>query len=211
MSDQEKHARDELYAYQKTLHTAYKELRSEADQVALELGGRYEKMLSLVAGGALAISVTFIEKIAPSPIPGSRWLALSSWIILSASLVATLYAITESQKAQQKKIENMDSEILQKLYPEDDRYKDLDVSSNPYAKKVRTANYVSLRCAVIGLLCLLIFVFINFPAAKKDEQQEPPKSAENTGKDSVNKLLVCADEKPNNIATTATKAEEKTK
>lgn len=63
-------APDPQYEYQKTLHSAYKELRSEADQIALEIGGRYEKMLSLVAGGALAVSITFIEKIAPTPVPG---------------------------------------------------------------------------------------------------------------------------------------------
>ena len=115
MADQLPEPLNQQYEYQKLLHAAYKELRTEADKIALEIGGRYERMLSLVAGGSLAVSLTFIEKIAPSPIERSRWIALAAWLLLGIAVVATMLAIAGSQKAQQKKIENMDSEILQRL------------------------------------------------------------------------------------------------
>lgn len=125
-----------------------------------------------------------------------------AWILLGGAIVATLIAISGSQRAQQKKIENMDSEVLQRLYPDDPRYKDLDVTANPFTNRVHWANAVSLYCAVAGLLSLIFFVFINFPSPKKHEQQEPTKPAATAaaGQHTEDKLLR-ADEKPSSPAT----------
>lgn len=214
MADSDQGPRDQNYAYQKLLHATYKELRSEADQIALEIGGRYEKMLSLIAGGALAVSITFIEKIAPTPVPLSRWLALVAWLLLGAAVVATLVAISGSQKAQQKKIENMDSEILQKLYPDDPQYRNVDSTSNPFVGKVKVANGFSLYCAIFGLLSLIAFVFVNFPTQKTNEQQATAKcTAAPATSASVSSQLLHPDEKPSGStaapATTAVVASEK--
>lgn len=189
VSDQPPQPPNQQYEYQKLLHAAYKELRTEADKIALEIGGRYEKMLSLVAGGSLAVSLTFIEKIAPSPIEWSRWIALAAWLLLGSAIVATMLAIAGSQLAQQKKIENMDSEILQRLYPEDERYKNVDIVANPYVQRVHCANTVSLYSAILGLLCLIGFVFVNFPTAKNYEQQKPATTATTERQQTKHELL----------------------
>jgi hypothetical protein len=176
MSDQGTPPGDPHYEYQKMQYEAYKVARSEAEKFALEIGGRYERMLTLIAGGALIVSVTFIEKLAPSPVPWSKWIALLAWALLAGSILSSLVAIAASQQGQQRKIENMDLEINQRLYPDNEEYKGKDATSNPYVAKVVKANASSLYAAILGLICLVLFVFVNFPAAKKHEQQEPAKS-----------------------------------
>jgi hypothetical protein len=195
---------DPQYQYLKELHAAYQAQRTEADKVALELGGRYEKMLSLIAGGALAVSITFIEKIAPSPVEGSRWVALIAWLLLGGANVATLIAISASHRAQQKKIENLDTEILQKLNPTDPKYQGVDTNSNPFIQSVQRANTVSIYSAVLGLICLILFVFLNFPAPKKYEQKQPIPAATTAAapESRPSDKLLRADEKPD-ISTSA--------
>lgn len=193
---------DTNYEYQKRLHAAYSEQRSKADEIAFEIGGRYEKMLSLVAGGALVVSLTFIEKMAPSPLPGTRWIALLSWGCLGTAVIACLYAISASQKAQQKKIENMDSEILQKLYPDDPRYKDLDVTSNPFAQGVRRANGVSLWSAILGLISLVLFAFLNFPSEKQYERSNSSQTKPAARGDHSTNQHLRSDQEPSGTAAT---------
>ena len=160
------------HAHQKTLHAAYVAQRVDAEKFALEIGGRYERMLSLVAGGALAVSLTFIEKVSPSPIPYSQWIVLSSWMFLTSAIIASLVAIYQSQNAQQKKIENLDTEILQALHPDDKKYKGIDTSLNPFSRKVFWANRISLWSTLIGLLSLVLFAFVNFPPPNQNERQK---------------------------------------
>lgn len=167
-------ADDTQYEYQQRLHATYKELRTEGDRIALELGGRYDRMLSLITGGALVGSLTFIEKIAPDPVAGTRWVAFSAWVLLGSSIISCLIAIAQSQKAQQKKIENMDSEILQRLYPNNPSYQDLDFVSNPYVRSVQWANLLSLTTGILGIACLILFAFLNFPNRKSNEPKTTP-------------------------------------
>lgn len=203
---------DPQYEYQKTLHAAYQAQRVEADKVALEIGGRYEKLLTLITGGALVVSLTFIEKIAPTPAPESRWIALISWACLGLSVIACLIAISQSQNAQQKKIENLDSEILQRLYPDDPRYKDLDVSGNPYVKNVRFANIVSRWSAIVGLSCLIAFAFLNFPTAQNHESQKLPTDTQQArcpaaSTNSAPDKLIRSNEEPSRTAAAAKEGE----
>ena len=182
---------DTEYAYRNELHAIYREQRSEADKVALEIGGRYEKMLSLIAGGALAVSVTFIEKLAPSPVPWSKWVALLAWMLLCGSILASLVAIAASQRAQQQKIRNLDIEISQRLYPESEEFKGKDATLNPYVAAVERANKVSLWGAILGLIALVFFVFVNFPSRHINEatKTDPAASRSDSAQQRQDQLL----------------------
>jgi hypothetical protein len=182
---------DPEYAYRNELHTIYREQRSEADRVALEIGGRYEKMLSLIAGGALAVSVTFIEKLAPSPVPWSKWVALLAWMLLCGSILASLVAIAASQRAQQQKIRNLDLEISQRLYPDNEEFKGKDATLNPFVAAVERANKVSLWGAILGLIALVSFVFVNFPSRHSNEapKTDPAESRSDSAQQRQDQLL----------------------
>jgi hypothetical protein len=198
---------DEQYEYQKALHEAYVIQRSEADRFALEIGARYEKMLSLIAGGALVVSLTFIEKIAPSPLLYTRWVILPGWILLAVGVISSLIAIYQSQNAIQKKIENLDTEISQKLDPENKELQSIESSSNPHAPKVRKANLISLYSTLLGLLFLITFAFLNFPTEKpKNKNEQTIKielaATQATGKTpACERRNLCSDKKPSSPTT----------
>jgi cell division protein FtsL len=164
--------KDEDYQYQQQLYKEYVDQRNETNRFALEVGARYEKLLSLVAGGALVVSLTFIEKIAPHPSEYTKWAILAAWILLGVGIISSLIAIYQSQNALQKKIENLDTEISQKLNPENEELKKLDATSNPHIETVRTANKWSLYSTLGGLFFLILFAFLNFPSSTTKEQNE---------------------------------------
>lgn len=158
--------------YEEKLYAIYQAQRTETDKFALEIAGRYEKMLSLLAGGALAVSVTFLEKIAPHPVPWSRPIIGGAWFALVLALVATLVALFQSQNALRKKIENLDREYREKLYPDVGEANEwLSHTENPFADKVVRWSSVSRWSAIAGLVLLVAFSLINFPSG---EQQPGP-------------------------------------
>lgn len=74
----------------KTIYERYLDART--DYLARERAA-YEKtdqVLLAGAAGALALSVTFIEKIASTPLAATMWMLGSSWLSLLASLGAAL-------------------------------------------------------------------------------------------------------------------------
>lgn len=168
---------EEDYQYQQQLYKEYVDQRNEANRFAMEVGARYEKLLSLVAGGALVVSLTFIEKIAPHPSEYTKWVILAAWILLGVGIISSLIAIYQSQNALQKKIENLDTEISQKLNPTDEELQKIDATSNPHAESVRIANKWSLYSTLGGLSFLILFAFLNFPSSTIIEQnEEQPKT-----------------------------------
>lgn len=174
--------RKEKYEHQKALHAAYVAQHVKCDNFALEIGARYEKMLSLISGGALLVSLTFIEKIAPSPVPWSRWLALAAWVLLASAITASLVALYHSQNAVRKKMGNLDIEIQKALRPDDKELQEKDATHNPYTEKVTRANWTSLSCTVAGIVAVILFAFFNFPPPTKsnDKADESTKSGLNT-------------------------------
>ena len=57
------------YDYRKQRYETYIKDRDALRSDSLEVSGRYDKAILALAGGALALSVTFLEKIAPHPVP----------------------------------------------------------------------------------------------------------------------------------------------
>ncbi len=167
--------------YNRLLHEKYVEQRQEADRFGLEIGARYEKFLSFIAGGALVVSFTFVEKIADDPVRSS-WLILAAWLLLVIGISSTLFAINFSHKALHRKIENLDNEITKQLNPDDKVYQELDTESNPYTTYTNRANLWSLWTTIVGLVALCVFTFLNFPntktepTAEDNEQQTQQKS-----------------------------------
>lgn len=53
--------------YIKDRYEAYSKEREVLRSASLQLGGRYDQWLLTLAGGALALSLVFIEKVAPEP------------------------------------------------------------------------------------------------------------------------------------------------
>lgn len=77
----------------------YLNTRNSYNEAELEVSGRYDKWILTLSGGALGLSITFIEKIATNPTADTLfWLKLS-WICLVLSLLAALLSLVTSQSA----------------------------------------------------------------------------------------------------------------
>src|SRR3990170_935291 len=66
---------------------AYRDWLVQADQKTLEA---YDKAVMTLSGGALAISLTFVNDVIPSPIAGTVKLLIAAWVSLALSIAAIL-------------------------------------------------------------------------------------------------------------------------
>ncbi len=147
--------------YDRELLEIYRSQRSELDRIAFELGGRYDKLLLALSGGALIGSITFLREIANHP---SHWLMFflgAAWAALIASVTFNLLAIYTSQNAQQQKIVNLDNEVAKRLHPESEDLKHVDTRNNPHVPRLKLFNRISLYSGIAGIFLLGIFAFAN--------------------------------------------------
>ena len=150
------------YEYEKTIYDYYLKERSETIKLAFEMGGRYEKFYMFITGGAFISSLTFIESLAPNPIPYTKWLISIAWLTLALGMIITLFAIFTSQNALIRQREILDLEQWKHMNPEDKDIQSLDSETNDYIDKVKRRNSVSFTLTAIGLICLILFVIINY-------------------------------------------------
>lgn len=99
----------ELYLTERTRLSSAKQEQSKA----------YDQTILTYSAGAVALSITFLEKVVKNP-NAKGWL-YTSWILFAAAMMSTLYSLLTSQKAFEKEIALMDARY-QKLVglPEED-------------------------------------------------------------------------------------------
>src|ERR1035438_4775715 len=68
-----------LHKYQKDRHAAHVAISNRFDDLAFKTSERYDQWILTLSGGALAISLTFLEKIAPEPTKWTLFLLGFSW------------------------------------------------------------------------------------------------------------------------------------
>jgi hypothetical protein len=69
----------------------------------------YDQAILTVAGGTLALSVTFAGDISPTPQAGSQELLVRAWLALGASIVAIVISFATSQRAIRARIRTVDA------------------------------------------------------------------------------------------------------
>src|SRR6266478_3737410 len=147
---------DPQYEYRKARYESYVKERETLRDSSLEISGRYDKSILFLSGGALALSLTFIEKIAPLPTAWTFVLLATAWLLLIASVVLELYALATSQTAINEQITILDAEydtFLENLTG------DITISGhhtppareNRFTARTRWLNVWSLRFMVLGL------------------------------------------------------------
>jgi hypothetical protein len=103
------------YEYRKQRYDTYTRERDALRNDSLEVSGRYDKAILALAGGALALSITFLEKIAPHPVWWTFILLVIAWLCLIASVLLELYALATSQTVTNELIALADEEYRQYL------------------------------------------------------------------------------------------------
>jgi len=84
---------DPIYEYAKSRYEGYLRDRQAYLKESLEISDRFDKAILALSGGSLALSLTFIEKIAPSPLDWSLWFLLGAWLLLILSVLSGIYPL----------------------------------------------------------------------------------------------------------------------
>ena len=132
-------------------YRVYLEERKESVISERETASQFDKAILTLATGALALSVTFINYIAPTPKPYSICFLIIAWVFFSFSILSTLISFLTSQAACRKQRKILDAEISNKSTP----------GKNLAAVWTNWLNYVSIILFIIGVVFLLIFSAVN--------------------------------------------------
>lgn len=146
--------KDEQSENQPLGEETYLAARQGYDQAELEVSGRYDKWILTLSGGALAVSITFIEKIAKNPsIETLIWLKIS-WFCFVLSLLISLLSLLTSQSAIRENRKELDSSYREGRSPRI-KFRRL------HSYITNACNWGSLSTFIFGVIFLCVFSFVN--------------------------------------------------
>jgi hypothetical protein len=152
----------DMSEYRAELYEAYVGEREKLNSAALDVAARYDRTILALSAGTLVLSVTFLEKIMPAPVPWTIFILIPGWLLLLVSVLTQLFALSSSQYAVQKQIEWLD-EDYSKYFTATDleasvRAGQLKQSpENPYVVETKRYNQAARWTLVLGLLCIFTF------------------------------------------------------
>lgn len=134
-------------------YQVYLEERKQLIAAERDTAQQFDKAILTLAAGALALSLTFITKIAPQPKSYSKWFLIGAWILFCLSLLSTLISFLTSQVACREQRNILDEDILGKNTDK----------KNKYALWTNKLNWLSIISFILGVIFLLIFSGTNLP------------------------------------------------
>ena len=146
-------------------------IRKAYDDAELEVSGRYDKWILTLSGGALALSITFIDKISKKPaIETLCWLKIS-WICLVLSLLTALLSLVTSQAAIRENRNELDLAYTENRGPKE--------FSRRFTNFTNYLNWGSLLLFITGIALLCYFSLLNIDNSikKGDKKMEKPQSS----------------------------------
>lgn len=120
-----------------------------------------EKSLIAGAAGALALSVTFIEKLAPNPSGPSLSVLGVGWLLLLVSLAGSLLSFVLRSHAYRLARESLDAAVLSGQLD----LSNVDMSAVSRSNRsLDRLNHVRLWSLLLGVVLLVVFAFYNLYA-----------------------------------------------
>jgi preprotein translocase subunit SecG len=132
-------------------YETYLKYRFSLDTAELEVSGRYDKWVLTLSGGALGLSITFLDKIAKNPIPETKFYLACAWAFFVISLVLGLISLLTSQSSIREGRDNLDKMLEKKPLGK----------VGLYSKVTNALNWLSGSAFVIGTVLLCVFSFKN--------------------------------------------------
>ena len=136
-------------------YRTYIEHRNQLIQASDQQYRQLTKQILVLSSGAIAISLIFIEKVAPDPRSETLWLLFVCWVSLILSLALTVVSFLVSGSAYEIQIKRWD-ELFST--PVEDRTLE---DRQPLSRLTNTLTVLSLLTFVIGILSLCAFAFVN--------------------------------------------------
>ncbi|QCR23756.1 hypothetical protein [Pontibacter sp. SGAir0037] len=130
----------------------------------------FDKNLTLISSGALALSLTFVEKLGGADSP-YIWLMICSWITFTLTLMGSLTShwfsskYHESTYLEYQKLDSIDFQEAEELGKQYLKLLDKMYHYNRLIKRLNFASFISLW---IGVFALVIFVTLSTLNYKED-------------------------------------------
>jgi hypothetical protein len=168
---------NEYWEYLKERHSTHLAKRNALDDLAFKTSERYDQWVLTLSGGALAISLTFLEKIAPAPAANTLFLLVLAWTALIVAVLAGFCAIYVSRNAIYRQLEIGDEQYGQfrgTTTKENPEGKVPVEPENPHIRILKWLNYVSLLSLILGAIFICCFAFGNITVGKEQKKLDLP-------------------------------------
>jgi hypothetical protein len=159
--------------YKDTKYQAYLDHYQGLINLEVDASNRFDKGILLLSGGGLMLSLTFIEKIAPTPNSDTVWILLAAWLFLIASLMSSLWSHLTSQSSMKRQRDILGKELYNENLPDKDKI-------NKMATLTEWLNIISMVMFAAGVLFLCFFSYLNIPTKKKAEREVAIKATTTT-------------------------------
>ena len=128
---------------------------------------QYDKLVPWASGGALVLSVTFIEKFGQNASPNTGWLLGTSWVLLGLSLLSSLlsqYASTRMYSWRLRELENVQRPLDSRAESCAGEALRLNRLAGLWGTATKWFTFLSgVVLLVGGLMCLARFAYLNAP------------------------------------------------
>ncbi len=125
------------------------EERKDLLQTAKDAAGQYAKAIMTLSAGGLALTVTFITRSVPGPVPGSVILLRFAWCFFGLSLISIVTSFFLSQHAFIRQVDLAQRQILESMRDEE--------LTNPYKSWIQHLGLASLIFFCLGVLFTVLF------------------------------------------------------
>lgn len=137
----------------------------------------FEKYINLMASGALALTLTFLEKIVVIDQAIFKGFIVTGWFLLPITLLSNLYSHYKSIIDSDETLKDIDENKF------DDIFKNIEKRN----LTINWLNRISIWSLILGVLCIITFVTINFynmsdKAKPSPNQQSNPSREEQLGR-----------------------------
>lgn len=153
-------------------YSVHLEHRKEMTAALLEVSGRYTQWSLTLSGGALALTITYIENIKPL-IERHHWILLTSWFALAASIMCSLISLHCSVRATEEAIVNNDRSYINREKNPDALFA---MPVNTFGEWTSYLSHGALLTFAFGIFSFCIFVFL-CPLQQSDSPNHGQSSA----------------------------------
>lgn len=141
-------------------HKDYLEYRQYLLERHVEAARSFDRATYALAGGALLLSVTFVDRIIGDGEPDLVNALAIAWISFAVSLLANLVSTWAAERDYFRSIETLDLAYEDDMFPDD-----LETLSR-FERWVPGLNLAALISFMVGVALLIVFALINLPGGE---------------------------------------------
>lgn len=152
----------------------YEKLKATLDVIEADAMKSFDQYLLGLSTGSLALSVTFVEKIAPKPMHWTFFLLGMSWLFLSSAMIGTLLSFLFTQEVARHHRRRLKRHLDPPRYERFSRWKGrrrirayvakMVGTHDTFGEAVDRLNYWSMQLFIWGIGSFLFFAGANLAA-----------------------------------------------